>query len=38
MFKEKLKKLKANIKRWNKDIFGNVNQVGGRFDEIPLAI
>ena len=28
VFKEKLKKLKANLKSWNIDIFGNVNQIG----------
>jgi len=30
IFKEKLKKkkLKANLKVWNKEIFGNVNQLG----------
>jgi len=28
IFKEKLKKLKANLKVWTKEIFGNVNQLG----------
>ena len=28
VLKENLKKLKGNIKRRNKDIFGNFNQVG----------
>jgi len=27
IFKEKLKKLKANLKVWNKEVFGNVNRV-----------
>ena len=28
IFKEKLKKLKVDLKVWNKEIFGNVNQLG----------
>jgi len=28
VFKEKLKKLKAYLKVWNKEVFGNVNRVG----------
>jgi len=28
VFKEKMKNLKADLKIWNKDIFGNVNHVG----------
>jgi len=28
VFKEKLKKLKANLKIWNKEVFGNVNTIG----------
>ena len=28
VFKEKLKKLKFDLKIWNKEVFGNVNQVG----------
>ena len=28
MFKEKLKKLKVDLKVWNKEVFGNVNSVG----------
>jgi len=28
VFKEKLKKIKVDLKIWNKDIFGNVNQIG----------
>ena len=26
MFKEKLKKLKADLKVWNREVFGDVNQ------------
>jgi len=28
VFKEKLKKLKFDLKIWNKEFFGNVNHVG----------
>jgi len=28
VLKEKMKKLKSDLKIWNRDIFGNVNQVG----------
>jgi len=28
IFKEKLKKLNFDIESWNKEIFGNVNQLG----------
>ena len=27
IFKEKLKKLKANLRVWNKDVFGNVQNI-----------
>jgi len=38
VFKEKLKKLKSNLKGWNKEVFGNVNQacveIQKRLDEL----
>ena len=38
MFKEKLKKLKADLKVWNKKVFGDVNQackeIHKRLDEL----
>ena len=40
VFKEKLKKLKADLKVWNKEVFGDVNQtskeIQQRLDELDI--
>jgi len=33
VFKEKLKKLKADLKVWNREVFGDVNQVSKEFQK-----
>jgi len=33
IFKEKMKKLKSDLKILNKEVFGNVNQLGGELQK-----
>ena len=33
VLKEKLKRLKLDLKIWNREVFGNVNQAGGNLQK-----